>query len=68
MYSQPWTIKQLAEAHERDLSQCHSDFERTNVTAINGRQIREKAIEWAAHRKLTPMEVAIAQRFGYRVN
>ena len=63
---EPWTIKQLFEAHQRDLSQCQSDFERSNVTAINGREIREKATEWASHRKLTPIEVAIAGKFGYR--
>lgn len=66
MKIEPWTIKQLLEAHERDIAQCRSDFERSNVTAINGREIREKAVEWAARRKLTPMEMAIAQRFGYR--
>ena len=62
----PWTIKQLFESHQRDLSQCHNDFERSNVAAINGREIREMAIEWASQRKLTPIEVAIAEKFGYR--
>ena len=62
----PWTIKQLYEAHLSDLTQCQTDFERSMATAISGKQIRESAIQWAKERKLTPVEVAIAQRFGYR--
>lgn len=54
MKIEPWTIKQLFEAHERDIAQCRSDLERSNVTAITGREIREKAVEWAARRKADP--------------
>ena len=62
----PWTIKQLKEAMIADLDACHTDFERSMVKAIGGKEIREKAEEWAKLRKLTPAEVAIAQEFGYR--
>ena len=63
---QNWTIKQLAEALINDLASCNNDFERSMVKAIGGREIREKAQEWAKIRKLTPAEVAIAEQFGYR--
>ena len=62
---QPWTIKQLQEALLQDLQACSNDFERGMAMAIGGREIREKAIEFAAMRKLTPVEVAIAQSYGY---
>lgn len=49
-----------------DLKACSNKFERTMVKTICGKEIREKAVEFAKTRKLTPGEVAIAQRFGYR--
>lgn len=61
-----WTITQLESALQHDLTLCHSNFERINVVAIGGRDIRESAIEWSKVRKLTPGEVAIAQKYGYR--
>ncbi len=61
-----WTIKQLYEALQHDLTLCHTAFERSMVKAISGKEIREKAIEWSKQRKLTPMEVAIAQEYGYQ--
>lgn len=61
-----WTIKQLQDAMDRDLAACQSEFERANVKAICGREIREKAIAWARVRKLTPGEIAIASKYGYR--
>lgn len=63
---QNWTIKQLQESMQRDLLSCNSDFERSMVKAIGGKEIREKAIEWSTIRKLTPAEVAIASQYGYR--
>jgi hypothetical protein len=62
----PWSIKQLYEAMQQDLLSCNSDFERSMVKAIGGKEIREKAIEWSKERKLTPIEVAIASQFGYQ--
>jgi hypothetical protein len=41
-------------------------MERANCRAIGGREIREKAREWAKTRKLTPLEIAISEQFGYR--
>ena len=61
-----WTIKQLREAMENDLLLCNNAFERSMVKAIAGKEIREKAEEWAKLRKLTPCEQAIAEEFGYR--
>jgi ethanolamine ammonia-lyase small subunit len=62
-----WTIKQLKEAMIKDLQACHSDLERSMVKAVCGKEIREKAKEWAKTRKLTPSEIAIASEFGYRL-
>lgn len=62
----PWTVKQLEEALQRDLGMCQTQHERIMVKAIGGKEIREKAQEWAKVRKLTPAEVAIAQKYGYR--
>ena len=62
---QAWNLKQLNEALMKDLSMCGSSFERSMVKAIGGKEIREKAIEFAMVRKLTPVEVAIAQQYGY---
>jgi hypothetical protein len=61
-----WTITGLKQAMLADLAACHSDFERSMVKAIGGREIREKAADLAAVRKLTPAETAIAAEFGYR--
>lgn len=61
-----WSIKQLNEALQADLTLCHSDLERSMVKAIGGKEIRDKAIEWAKHRKLTPGEIAIASLYGYQ--
>jgi len=61
-----WNIKQLYEALQNDLLTCNTDFEKSMCKAIGGKQIRESAIEFAKTRKLTPIEVAIAQEFGYK--
>jgi hypothetical protein len=63
---QAWTIKQLYEAMNNDLTKCQTTHERIMVKAICGKEIREKAIEWSKTRKLTPIEVSIAQQFGYK--
>ncbi len=61
-----WTIKQLQDKINSDLQACHNDFERSMVKAIAGSEIREKAVEWAKTRKLTPCEIAIASKYGYK--
>lgn len=61
-----WNLKQLADALTADLAQCHTNLERSMVKAIGGKEIRERAEEIAATRKLTPGEYAIAARYGYR--
>lgn len=60
---QAWNIKQLHEALLNDLKQCHSDFERSMVRAIGGKEIKEKAKEFAQTRKLTPVEQAILAQY-----
>ncbi len=60
------TIQQLHDALLRDLSACHTDFERANCRAIGGREIRLKAYAIAEYRDLTPTEAAIAAGYGYR--
>lgn len=57
-----WNIKQLHEALLNDLKLCHTDFERSMVKVIGGKEIREKAKEFANTRKLTPLEVAILEQ------
>jgi propanediol dehydratase small subunit len=63
---QVWNIKQLYEAMQCDLLLCNNDFERSTVKAVCGKHIRETAINFAKTRKLTPIELAIAEEFGYR--
>lgn len=64
-YLPAWSIKQLQEALLNDLAQCHTFTEKTCCKAIGGKHIREMAYEWSKHRKLTPLEVAIAEQYGY---
>lgn len=66
MTNQAWTIKQLKEALEHDLTMCQTNHERIMVKAIGGKDIRDAAEKWAQVRKLTPAEVAIAQEYGYK--
>ena len=49
-----------------DLNHCTTQLERDMAKAIGGREIRLQAQEWAKVRKLTPMEIAIAEQYGYR--
>lgn len=61
-----WNIKQLHTAMQSDLALCHTAFERGMVRAVAGKELRERAAEIAAIRKLTPGEIAIAEIYGYR--
>jgi len=63
---QTWNLKQMQSAIQADLALCHSAFERGMVRAIAGKELRERAAEIAASRKLTPGEIAIAESYGYR--
>ena len=65
-YLPAWTITQLHDMLQEDLAQCHTSLERSCCKAIAGKEIREKAYEWAKQRKLSPIEVAIAEQYGYR--
>lgn len=63
-----WNVKQLKDALIKSLASCTSPHEVTMCKAIGGKEIREKAIQWSAERRLTPSEVAIAKEFGYKGN
>lgn len=58
-----WNLKQLHEALQQDLTKCHTEFERSMVRIIGGKEIREKAKEFQQERKLTPMEEAILAQY-----
>ena len=60
---QAWNLKQLHEQLQKDLLLCHTDFERSMVRAIGGKEIREKALQFKAERKLTPIEESILQMY-----
>jgi hypothetical protein len=66
MKKEAWNIKQLRAKMDDDLAMCHSQFERTMVKAISGKEIRELAEKIATTRRLTPGEAAIAQEFGWQ--
>jgi hypothetical protein len=67
MEKQEWTIKDLERAYlEQSLPMCNSDFERCNLKAIHGIEQRRLADYWQSKRKLTPGEVAIAQKYGWK--
>lgn len=60
----PWTIKHLYDDMHKDLEMCNDPFERSMVMTVCGKEIREFAEN--LDRKLTPGELAIAQKFGYK--
>lgn len=59
MRLKPWSIKQLYEAMQEDLTKCHTQLERSMCLTLCKKEIREKAAEFRRTRKLTPMEEAI---------
>ena len=60
------TIKSLYESIKIDLMACNSDFERSMVKAITGKQIRELAIDLMGKGKLTSSDASIAGMFGFK--
>jgi hypothetical protein len=67
MTMEAWTITQLKLAMDADLEQCSTEFERINVRAFGGMEIRRAADRWSRIRKLGPCEVAIAESFGWTI-
>lgn len=61
-----WNIQALEADLPRLLKACQTDFERINVRALHGVEIRRKAAELAAAGRLTPGGRAIAERYGFR--
>ena len=61
-----WTITQLENQLPQSLAYCHTDFERSMVRTIHGKEVRELAEKLSQQRKLTPGEIAIASQYGYR--
>jgi len=67
MDKQEWTIKNAERDFlERALPMCNNDFERCNLKAIHGIEQRRLADYWQSLRKLTPGEIAIAQKYGWK--
>ena len=64
METKAWTVKQLWEALQADLQQCHTPTERDCCLAIGKKEIRNKASDFETRRKLTPVEVAIVRECG----
>ena len=60
------TIAALQEALEQDLTMCHVSHEKIMVQAIGGREIRQLAEKIAQARQLTPVEIRIAQKHGFK--
>jgi len=61
-----WNIQALEADLSRLLSACHSNFERINVKALHGIEVRKLADELSAQGKLTPGGRAIAEKYGWR--
>jgi hypothetical protein len=55
----PWNLKQLYEAHLRDLEDCCAEHEKMMCKTLNFKEMREKALEIKRVRKLTPGEQSI---------
>lgn len=67
MTKQEWTIKDTERAYlEIDLPMCYNEFERITLTAIHGIEQRRLADHWKAQGKLTPGDIAIAQKYGWK--
>lgn len=62
-----WNIQALERDLPRALASCRSDFERANVRALHGIEVRELASKLYAQGKLTPGGRAIAEKYGWRV-
>lgn len=54
-----WSLQQLKQAMNKDLTQCDSAFERSNIKGICIAEIRERAIEMKTTRSLTSNEAKI---------
>jgi len=61
-----WTIQGLELDLPRQLAACSTQFERDNVKAFHGIEIRELASALKAQGKLTPGGRAIAEAYGWK--
>jgi hypothetical protein len=66
MAQRSWTIQTLEASLPEALSWCRSDFERANVRALHGIEIRRLAGEARKTRRLLPREAEIAAAYGFR--
>ena len=62
-HQKEWNMQAAEIALADFLALCHSDFERANVIAIHGMEQRQRAERKG---KLSPVERAIAEKYGYR--
>lgn len=61
-----WSIQGLERDLPRALASCSTQFERDNVTALHGIEVRELATKLNKQGKLTPGGRAIAEKYGWR--
>ena len=62
-----WSITALEAQLPSYLGMCHTQFERDNVIAFHGIEVRKLASEKTLYgKKLTPAEIAIAEKYGWR--
>ncbi len=61
-----WNLQGLERNLPEVLASCHTSFERTNVRALHGIEVRKLADSLHAQNKLTPGGRAIAEKYGWR--
>lgn len=59
MGNKKWSLLQLKQAMNKDLSECDSAFERSNIKGVCIAEIRDRAIEIKTSRSLTSNEAGI---------
>lgn len=61
--SREWSIQAAEIALQEYLALCHTNVERSNVMAIHGIGQRKRATRKG---RLSPVELAIVSKYGYR--
>ena len=60
-----WNIQTLENDLPRLLALCYNEFERINVKALHGIEVRKLAERLRAENRLTPAGYAIAKKYGF---
>ena len=61
-----WNMQALESDLPRMLASCHTEFERINVKALHGIEVRKLAERLRAENRLTPAGYAIANKYGFK--